>query len=399
GDREMNDNEYNIVSEVQLERHLLKAPVESINKSFRQSQKMLEKEMTTVVTAINDLNKKKNNLSKDDAKTTIDKLLTRMQTLKRRVEETRDDEDAQIKRFKTRLDHLRGVCNNHSDQYINQEFNVKRVDRILVDYLLREGYYDTAIKLADTSNITELVDIDVFLSSKKVISGLEKHDCTEALAWCNENRSKLKKIDSTMEFSLRIQEFIELVRANKVGPAISYARQHLAPIAATNIKEIQVAMATLAFRHDRTSHEKYTDLFDMERWNDRIRQFKRDNYNVNSLTSRSLIDISLQSGLSVLKTEQCEDEETMNVNCPLCDADFSRLAEPLPVSLQSHSSLICRITGELMTDDNPPMVLPNGNVYCRNAMVEMAAHDDNIITCPRSGAKFNYAELRRAYIA
>ncbi|EFA81832.1 lissencephaly type-1-like motif-containing protein [Heterostelium album PN500] len=340
-------NEQLVYAEVQLERPLLKAPIESLNKSFRVAQKLLEKEMTQLVNSINDLNKKKSSISPEDAKNTIEKLLTKMNNLKRKIEETKDEEEVQIKRMKSRITHLKHTCENHSDHYIKEEFNNKRVDRVIIDHLLREGFYDTAIKLATTSNITE---------------------------------------------------FIELVRQTKLGPAISYARQHLAPNASTNMPEIQAAMATLAFKKDQQC-SKYRPLFQEERWNDLIQQFKSDNYNLHSLTHHSLLNISLQSGLSVLKTEQCEDEETKNINCPLCDEDFQSLAEPLPVSLQSHSSLICKITGEIMDEDNPPMVLPNGNVYCKNAMLTMATEYNNQITDPKSGNKYDYSELRRAFIS
>jgi hypothetical protein len=39
--------------------------------------------------------------------------------------------------------------------------------------------------------------------------------------------------------------------------AIAYARKHLAPLSETNMPEIQVAMATLAFGKD-TKCEKYS---------------------------------------------------------------------------------------------------------------------------------------------
>lgn len=53
---------------------------------------------------------------------------------------------------------------------------------------------------------------------------------------------------SKFEFQLRLQEFIELVRADNNMRAISYARKYLAPWGATHMKELQRVMATLAFR-------------------------------------------------------------------------------------------------------------------------------------------------------
>lgn len=55
-------------------------------------------------------------------------------------------------------------------------------------------------------------------------------------------------MQSKFEFKLRLQEFIELVRAERMMDAIMYARKHLAVWGSTNMKELQQAMATLAFK-------------------------------------------------------------------------------------------------------------------------------------------------------
>lgn len=55
-------------------------------------------------------------------------------------------------------------------------------------------------------------------------------------------------MQSKFEFKLRLQEFIELVRAERMMDAIMYARKHLAAWGSTNMKELQQAMATLAFK-------------------------------------------------------------------------------------------------------------------------------------------------------
>ncbi|KAM5568942.1 hypothetical protein ABKV19_016458 [Rosa sericea] len=49
------------------------------------------------------------------------------------------------------------------------------------------------------------------------------------LVWCAENKSRLKKSKSKLEFQLRPQEFIELVRAENNLRAITYAQKYLAP--------------------------------------------------------------------------------------------------------------------------------------------------------------------------
>jgi macrophage erythroblast attacher len=64
-----------------------------------------------------------------------------------------------------------------------------------------------------------------------------------------------------------------------------------------------------------------------------------------------------------------------------------------------NSCIVCRITGDIMREDNPPLVLPNGYVYSQKAMQDMSKVNDGNILCPRSGATFHYSTLRKAFIS
>ncbi|KAH6802947.1 LisH/CRA/RING-U-box domains-containing protein [Perilla frutescens var. frutescens] len=103
-------------------------------------------------------------------------------------EERNRTEHLQAQKCRTRLEHLE--CAELENM---SEWNSTRLKRILVDYMLRMSYYDTAVKLAERSNIQDLIDIDVFLEAKKVIDALQKKEVGPALAWCGDNKSRLKK--------------------------------------------------------------------------------------------------------------------------------------------------------------------------------------------------------------
>lgn len=65
-----------------------------------------------------------------------------------KLEEGSRTENLQAQRCRARLDHLESAdAENLSD------WNNMRLKRILVDYMLRMSYYDTAAKLAESSNI------------------------------------------------------------------------------------------------------------------------------------------------------------------------------------------------------------------------------------------------------
>ncbi|KAF9599550.1 hypothetical protein IFM89_038943 [Coptis chinensis] len=185
-------------------------------------------------------------------------------------------------------------------------------------------------------------------------------------------KSRLKKSkQSKLEFQLRLQEFVELVRAENNLRAITYARKYLAPWGATHMKELQRVMATLAFK----SNTECTM------------------YKVISFSGCWLC-------LSALKTPFCYEEDCTKED-PLSQESFRKLANPLPFSKQHHSKLVCYITKELMDTENPPLVLPNGSSTAPRswALEEMARKNDGKVTCPRTGLVCNYSELVKAFIS
>lgn len=56
--------------------------------------------------------------------------------------------------------------------------------------------------------------------SREVENSLTKRETSKCLAWCHDNRSKLRKLKSTLEFNIRVQEFVELVRSDRRMDAV-----------------------------------------------------------------------------------------------------------------------------------------------------------------------------------
>jgi hypothetical protein len=74
-----------------------------------------------------------------------------------------------------------------------------------------------AARLAQQTGSEQLCDMHIFEDARRVVEGLQRHDCSVALAWCDENRVRLRKIKSSLEFKLRLQEFLQLVRQVRHG--------------------------------------------------------------------------------------------------------------------------------------------------------------------------------------
>ncbi|CAO3645772.1 unnamed protein product [Cunninghamella blakesleeana] len=395
-------NQINTDTIIELEQPFIKVPYEQLKKSFRHTSKNIDKELTDLHEKIEKclLAAERNEITSETATTIIDDLLKRIEKLKRKVSNNQIQEEQHIKRLLVRLDNLDTINNVTSPASPEfQRWTQLKLKRVIVDYLLREGLTETAKKMTKENAIEDMVDIQLFTQSEKVEEALQRHSCKECLHWCSENKSNLKKIKSTLEFNLRLQEYIELLRVGKKAEAIGYSRKYLRPWQESENKRFMEAMGLLAFEKD-TKCEPYRSLYDPHRWQELVSQFRSENYVLCSLTSHSLLSIILQAGLSALKTTQCYQHENKNVNCPVCDeTTFGPLAEKLPLSHHVNSTVVCRISGTIMNEDNPPMLLPNGRVYSYEALKDMASQSNGIITCPRTGDVFTMADLKKVFIS
>ncbi|XP_008486342.1 E3 ubiquitin-protein transferase MAEA-like [Diaphorina citri] len=91
-------------------------------------------------------------------------MFERLQALKKKAGESIGEELQAGHVIKRRIEHLKEHSGNvlsstsQSEASINQ-WKKTRLDRMLIEYFLRKGYYSTAQKLAQASNITDLTNI------------------------------------------------------------------------------------------------------------------------------------------------------------------------------------------------------------------------------------------------
>ena len=57
------------------------------------------------------------------------------------------------------------------------------------------------------------------------------------------------------------------------------------------------------------------------------------------------------------------DAQVGNIDCPTCNEDMRVLAKEVPMSHHVNSTIVCRISGEVMDSQNEPLAFPNGYVY------------------------------------
>ena len=62
----------------------------------------------------------------------------------------------------------------------------------------------------------------MFQLCQRVEEGLKSHNTGPCLAWCHDNRSKLRRLKSSLEYRVRLQDFIELIRQERRLDAVKY---------------------------------------------------------------------------------------------------------------------------------------------------------------------------------
>lgn len=210
-----------------LEQSLLRVPVESMRKTYRTSSKSADKEMTAVETSL-----KKSKSSGGGAATTTNKreeklkavenALKRLEALKSKVrvpliypviasemllmltiaklivqlQDCQNSQKSLVTSSRARITHLQQLESLPSfDSRAYSTWSHLRLQRHLVDYLLRRGYTETAQTLALDENLSGLsdVDIELFKDLQRIEDALRSGSATEALQWCKDNASALKK--------------------------------------------------------------------------------------------------------------------------------------------------------------------------------------------------------------
>ena len=175
-----------------LDQPLLRLPNELLRKNLKTAQRQIEMTNKNVTTAL----QSNGTNSSADTLASLDATLAKAQNLKRKLESLHAEETALHKQQKARIQHLgelHDIPNLADVKYDN--WSHVRLNRLLVDYLLRQGYTQSAKELAQEKGIEELVDVGVFEECGKIEKSLRDGKTAECLAWCADNKQALKKID------------------------------------------------------------------------------------------------------------------------------------------------------------------------------------------------------------
>mmetsp|Transcript_14888 Transcript_14888/g.47885 ORF Transcript_14888/g.47885 Transcript_14888/m.47885 type:complete len:158 (+) Transcript_14888:597-1070(+) len=142
----------------------------------------------------------------------------------------------------------------------------------------------------------------------------------------------------------------------------------------------------------------HASLLDLGRWRRAADRFGRDFLRLAGAPPTPPLVVALAAGVAALKTPFCSLPEHQAPSCPVCCGPIRGLATRLPSCQRSRSAVTCRLSGTLLDEDNPPLVLPSGHVYAEAAVLRLeAAHGGGAFRDPRTDDVVTMGSLRRAY--
>jgi macrophage erythroblast attacher len=197
----MADHEHSVIKHsdhLLLDQPLLRLPYELLRNNFRSAHFAVEKENAGIKTLLKDaatgcLNGRS---SPSDLVHSLDDMISQARALKRKLSTCAEDEARLLRQTEARIAHVDELYHMSSfDDVKYESWSRTRLDRLLVDYLLRRGYSDSATALAEERNMRDLVDVETFVTMARIIASLKAGSVQEALAWCTENKKELRKMD------------------------------------------------------------------------------------------------------------------------------------------------------------------------------------------------------------
>jgi hypothetical protein len=525
-----------------LQDTLVKVPVELCSRAFRTAHRASDKELSGALKLVEELVRRVEDKGEEETKwdkvaAALDKVEERLEGVKRKVELAASDSDALLEATRRRSRLAVALVERESGagtEATRDDHSQQVYDLMLAEHLVRRGMPRAGRALARRRGVSDLLDAEALGDSRHVAAELAAggRGVSAALEWCAENRAKLRKLVSPLEFRLHLALFLRAVQSGEAVGAVEYATKHLAPFASEHLREIQEAMAHLAFfrggsgeaagggapevclagavsarfaggkgrgapsegvyagagagegegegegaslkKKRRTAAEEPAASEDVDMadaaaqdaapgaavhdipqssvivsdrdWAELGRLFEREAERVLGLEQQTSLEVLVKVGLAALHTPQCaaanaaEGLERINagvfqaanvavatgadaaapqqgpllpdiknqlrsgaavvaaasatlpdghlkeslrkvLDCPCCSWALGPVAADLPLARQLHTKIVCRLSGRIVDERNPPLMFPNGQVFSQNGLRDAAA-GAVLVRCP-----------------
>ncbi|KAF7310841.1 hypothetical protein HMN09_00627100 [Mycena chlorophos] len=124
------------------------------------------------------------------------------------------------------------------------------LNRLIMDYLVVQGYKSAAEEFCHEANLSAPVDFDSIESRMNIRDALHRGDVEDAIARVNDLNPEILDTNPALYFHLQQQRLIEYIREGRISEALQFAQDELAPRGEESpefLTELERTMALLAF--------------------------------------------------------------------------------------------------------------------------------------------------------
>lgn len=174
---------------------MMHLPFKRLKFLFSTTTLAIEKDISVIIAKIKSLGERKTTLSPAEASEELLGLINKLELLQHKLEETNRQEQQLADHLRARISNAVSFANFTSlqDEVAVKQWYRHQVDRLIVDYLVREGDYDRAMEFSAEANLSEFEDVDLFIGKvKPVLESMKRGDIKEVSKWMHSNASKLK---------------------------------------------------------------------------------------------------------------------------------------------------------------------------------------------------------------
>lgn len=409
----------NIKPSIKYEFDYIKVVYEHILSKIRINKKIIEKDLSTIILKLSQIKKKLNNdLSSSTNTLTLNNsilqentkifqiMIKKLDDLDKKYEELSKEEDILLICLEERLSDVFFLSKATSETDISL-YCEKKMKNLILDFLLREKYIDTASNFIKEEKLSHSVEFSIYQEILNILECVKNKSLSEALIWCNNNKSKLSKINSNIKFKILKNQLCDMiVQANNKNKnlestgsskelldCIKFARENfnISELSKEETTELeQILIYLISNKNEEISCNKMLEEL--------IINIKNTFFNLYSFKSHSSLEILFQSGLIALKTCKCNfDKNVKNLNCPLCSENIFNFAKKLPSIHQQNSTLLCRKTKQIIDEKNYPLSTNQGYFYCVDSILN-EINTKGKFYCPEENKEYKLDELTKIFV-
>ncbi|RPA80659.1 putative regulator of gluconeogenesis Rmd5 [Ascobolus immersus RN42] len=289
------------------------------------------------------------------------------------------------------------------------------VNRAVAMHLAREGKFNVAeifmkeVQQRNTNDETNQIPTNLraqFETMYEIVACIADGDLEKAIQWARQNEQRLNERRSRLEWELVKTKFLSIAETEGHAQAMLYGREQFSRFLDLYKFEIQqVVTGPMFVRSETITARPYPHLQTITSAEQREQLsafFCREYCSLMGLSASSPLYLAATAGAIALPklvkvSSIMKDKKTAWTSHNELPVEI-----PLPPSFTFHSIVVCPVSKEQTTEQNPPMMLPCGHVIAKESLERLTNRGVNGSTvtmkCPYCPKECKKSDAERIYL-